>query len=153
MDSVKLDIFIHMETGLILKKLENSMFKLKSMMFDSFILSIFGIRPNWNFTVVLTGDFNDIVSSEEKKCQVSVSTKCDIFIDNINTCDIWVVLGAVSADFTWLGPLFNGRYRIFERLDRALCNDYWRLGFADAMVREFCCFERLDRALCKNANS
>jgi len=89
---------------------------------------------------------------KRKKYWVGVSIKCDIFIDNINTCDLGC-LGAVSANFTCLGPLFNGRYRIFERLDHALCNDDWRLGFADAMVKVFHRFERLDRALCNDANS
>jgi hypothetical protein len=44
-------------------------------------------------------------------------------------------VGAVGSRFTWRGPLYNGHMRIFERLDRALCNDEWRLMFPNAVVK------------------
>jgi hypothetical protein len=46
-----------------------------------------------------------------------------------------VDLGAVGPRFTWRGPLHHGGQRIYERLDRALCNDMWRLRFPDGYVR------------------
>jgi hypothetical protein len=33
------------------------------------------------------------------------------------------------------GPKFQGGDRIFERLDRALSNDAWRMGFPNAVVK------------------
>jgi hypothetical protein len=43
--------------------------------------------------------------------------------------------GAIGPKFTWRGPTFRDGERIFERLDRALSNDEWRLGFPNAIVK------------------
>ncbi|GAU34270.1 hypothetical protein TSUD_321160 [Trifolium subterraneum] len=37
--------------------------------------------------------------------------------------------------FTWRGPVYHGGQRIYERLDRALCNSNWRLMFPDGFVK------------------
>jgi hypothetical protein len=84
---------------------------------------------------MMAGDFNDITSQEEKKGGAPVpSRRCNNFLDNINDCKL-MDLGAVGSKFTWRGPLVNGHERIFERLDRAMSNDEWRLMFPEAIVK------------------
>ncbi|PNX94787.1 hypothetical protein L195_g017967 [Trifolium pratense] len=84
---------------------------------------------------MLAGDFNDITSQEEKKGGAPVSVRrCNNFLDNINKCNL-IDLGAVGSKFTWRGPLVNEHDRIFERLDRAMSNDEWRIMFPEAIVK------------------
>ncbi|PNX88081.1 hypothetical protein L195_g044181, partial [Trifolium pratense] len=66
-----------------------------------------GMNESW----LVAGDFNDIAWSTEKKG------------------------GADGPKFTWRGPLYHGGQRIYERLDRALGNDKWRLEFPDGLVK------------------
>jgi hypothetical protein len=83
---------------------------------------------------MLAGDFNDIASIHEKKGGVTASRrKCTKFVDRINKCQL-MDLGATGSKYTWRGPLYAGT-RIFERLDRALSNDSWRLSFPGAFVK------------------
>lgn len=84
---------------------------------------------------LLTGDFNDIVSQQEKKRGAPVSLRrCQIFKDRINNCNL-MDLGALGPQFTRKGPLFNGYQRIFERLDRAFSNNSGRLQFPNVIVK------------------
>ncbi|KAK2427531.1 hypothetical protein QL285_026105 [Trifolium repens] len=84
---------------------------------------------------MLAGDFNEIVYPSEKKGGLNASSKkCCKFINRINSCNL-LDLGFVGSKFTWRGPIFHGGMRIFERLDRALCNDIWRLEFPEAFVK------------------
>lgn len=84
---------------------------------------------------LLAGDFNDIASASEKKGGgVIPYAKIAKFVENINKCQL-MDLGTVGTKFTWKGPLFHNGCHIFKRLDRALCNDGWRLRFPDAYVR------------------
>ncbi|RZB83991.1 hypothetical protein D0Y65_032446 [Glycine soja] len=81
------------------------------------------------------GDFNDIVSQQEKKRGAPVSLRrCQIFKDRINNCNL-MDLGALGPQFTRKGPLFNGYQRIFERLDRAFSNNSGRLQFPNVIVK------------------
>jgi hypothetical protein len=89
------------------------------------------ISDSW----MIAGDFNDIVSQDEKKGGAPVSARrCNNFVDNINACKL-IDMGSVGTKFTWRGPLINGHDRIFERLDRAMCNDEWRIMFPEAIVK------------------
>jgi exonuclease III len=84
---------------------------------------------------MIAGDFNDITSQAEKQGGAPVSLRrCNNFLDNINDCKL-IDLGAVGSKFTWRGPLVIGHERIFERLDRAMSNDEWRLMFPEAIVK------------------
>ncbi|MCH80961.1 hypothetical protein A2U01_0001739, partial [Trifolium medium] len=83
----------------------------------------------------LSGDFNDITSMEEKKGGVSASIRrCNKFRERISACNL-LDLGAMGPKFTWRGPIYHGGQRIYERLDRALCNEKWRLSFPDGYVK------------------
>lgn len=56
------------------------------------------------------------------------------FVDRINSCQL-LDLGAGGPRFTWRGGRYNGGERMFKRLDRALGNDAWRLGFPNAIIK------------------
>jgi hypothetical protein len=84
---------------------------------------------------MMAGDFNDIATQDEKKGGAPVSIRrCNNFLDNINDCNL-VDLGAIGTKFTWRGAQVSGHDRIFERLDRALSNDEWRIMFPEAIVK------------------
>lgn len=84
---------------------------------------------------MLAGDFNDIACAAEKKGGATVCMrKCNRFVERINACKL-LDLSGVGSKFTWRGPIYHGGGCIFERLDRALCNDCWRLEFPNAFVR------------------
>ncbi|XP_045810455.1 uncharacterized protein LOC123904892 [Trifolium pratense] len=84
---------------------------------------------------LLAGDFNDIANPSEKKGGLPAQQrKCDKFVDRINDCNL-IDCGATGPKFTWRGPVFQNKDRIFERLDRAFSNDEWRLGFPNAVVK------------------
>ncbi|MCH86446.1 hypothetical protein A2U01_0007303, partial [Trifolium medium] len=84
---------------------------------------------------MIAGDFNDIVCANEKKNGAPVSLRrCNNFRERINACNL-MDLGSVGAKFTWRGPIYHGGQRIYERLDRALSNDKWRIQFPDGFVK------------------
>jgi hypothetical protein len=65
---------------------------------------------------------------------VASTRKCSIFRDRINVCKL-IDIGAMGAKFTWRGPIYNGGQRIYEHLDRAMCNSKWSLSFPDGFVK------------------
>jgi hypothetical protein len=84
---------------------------------------------------MLAGDFNDIACPSEKKGGVrALVRRCNTFVERMNACKL-IDLGFVGSKYTWRGPIFHGGGRIFERLDRALSNDSWRLEFPDAFIK------------------
>ncbi|XP_058775555.1 uncharacterized protein LOC131649818 [Vicia villosa] len=93
---------------------------------------------------LVAGDFNDIAYANEKKGGNRVSTcKCSIFRDNMEACNLYD-LGAMGPRFTWRGPIYQGGQRIFERLDRVISNERWRLLYTDAQVKVLTRFDFLD---------
>ncbi|MCH79376.1 endonuclease/exonuclease/phosphatase family protein [Trifolium medium] len=93
------------------------------------------IADSMNCPWLLAGDFNDIACAAGKKGGAPVSIRrCNLFKDRINACNL-LDLGAVGSKYTWRGPIYHGGQRIYERLDRALSNDMWRLLFPEAFVK------------------
>ncbi|GAU42748.1 hypothetical protein TSUD_77850 [Trifolium subterraneum] len=87
----------------------------------------------------MMGDFNEIAYPDEKKGGAPVDIrKCQNFNSWINDCNLLEVT-TVGTRFTWRGPKWNGRDRVFKKLDRILCNIDWRLkyheGFAKVLPR------------------
>ncbi|KAG8474224.1 hypothetical protein CXB51_033548 [Gossypium anomalum] len=68
------------------------------------------------------GDFNIILSSYEKIRGRVIGKRCALFSDFIDTLGLHD-LGFSGPNFTW------NRGRVFERLDRAICNNAWSLKF------------------------
>ncbi|MCH86424.1 hypothetical protein A2U01_0007281 [Trifolium medium] len=96
---------------------------------------LISIANNMNDAWLVAGDFNDIASIGEKKGGAAVSMrKCNKFQDRITACNL-LDLGAMGHKFTWRGPIYHGGQRIYERLDRALGNESWRLKFPDGCVK------------------
>ncbi|CAJ2658994.1 unnamed protein product [Trifolium pratense] len=88
---------------------------------------------------LVMGDFNEIAYPDEKKGGAPVDVKkCQIFNSWINDCNLLEVTTARTR-FTWRGPKWNGRDRVFKKLDRVLCNVDWRIkyheGFAKVLPR------------------
>jgi len=85
------------------------------------------------------GDFNEIASPGEKKGGMQADIrKCLQFNNWINECSLMEVT-TWGTKFTWRGPQWNGRDKVFKKLDRVLCNVSWRLryheGFAKVLSR------------------
>ncbi|XP_058780637.1 uncharacterized protein LOC131654707 [Vicia villosa] len=93
------------------------------------------IASNINLPWLLAEDFNDIAYASEKKGGAQASSrKCKLFRDKIEDCSL-MDLGACGPAYTWRGPIFHGGQIIYERLDRALSNESWRLDFHEATVK------------------
>jgi hypothetical protein len=75
---------------------------------------------------LLAGDFNDILQAVDKVGGVSLCrlTGLKKWFDANSMMD----LGFSGPTFTWTNR------RVFERIDRAICNEKWRSLFADANV-------------------
>lgn len=80
---------------------------------------------------VCVGDFNDIVSHNEKQggrfSMGSFSTSLLHFMDNMGFVD----LRFLGRTFTWCNGKF-GLASVWERLDRSIANVNWRTEFPNA---------------------
>ncbi|MCH97659.1 hypothetical protein A2U01_0018655, partial [Trifolium medium] len=93
------------------------------------------IADNMSDRWLVAGDFNDIKDKSEKKGGAPINhRKCALFKERINQCRL-IDLGSIGSRYTWRGPLYNGVDRIYERLDRAMSNDAWRISFPNAIVK------------------
>ena len=84
---------------------------------------------------LIVGDFNDITNRLERKCGGPIYFKCcnefSAWIDNHGFLD----MGWRCLKFTQRGTKIDGQERIFRRLDRAICNQEWRIIFSKAIVK------------------
>ncbi|WJX23885.1 hypothetical protein P8452_13067 [Trifolium repens] len=97
------------------------------------------IADTINIPWLMIGDFNEIAKLDEKKGGAPTDIrKCHNFNNWINDCKL-IEVTTVGTRFTWRGPKWNGRDRVFKKLDRVLCNVAWRLryheGFAKVLPR------------------
>ncbi|XP_058725773.1 uncharacterized protein LOC131597074 [Vicia villosa] len=84
---------------------------------------------------MVTGDFNDIDNVKDKKGGLPASVqRCHKMGERIGSCKISNI-EMRGTKFTWRGPIFHGGQRIYEKLDRALSNDEWKIQFPDAYVQ------------------
>lgn len=84
---------------------------------------------------VIMGDLNDILEAQEKKGGAPINArKCDLFRNRIDKC-LLMDVGSHGHRYTWKGPCTRGYFRVFERLDRALCNAGWRTLHGEAFVQ------------------
>ncbi|KAA3478521.1 reverse transcriptase [Gossypium australe] len=83
--------------------------------------------PQASLPWLILGDFNAILSPQDKKSDRSIGKRCKLygtFVDNCNLQD----LGYIGPSYTWQ------RGNTFERLDRALANDAWISAFPHPRV-------------------
>ncbi|XP_058774367.1 uncharacterized protein LOC131648642 [Vicia villosa] len=93
------------------------------------------ISNNMRNPWMLAGDFNDITYVSEKKGGVTPSlSRCKRLRDRMELCRVSDVESRRPI-FTWRGPIYRGGQRIYEKLDRALSNDEWRMRFPDSYVK------------------
>lgn len=76
---------------------------------------------------MIIGDFNAILSSNEKVKGLSPSKRCSHFGDFVNNTEL-DDLGFRGSLFTWY------RGNLFERHNRALGNKAWAMSFPNSMV-------------------
>ncbi|XP_031402735.1 uncharacterized protein LOC116212324 [Punica granatum] len=90
-----------------------------------------GITGPW----VVLGDFNTILDASEKKGGAPFNPiPAAHFQEALDNCGL-MDLESSGPRFTWHGPVQIGYERVFERLDRAVCNVEWRTTFTDCSVR------------------
>ncbi|XP_015970877.1 uncharacterized protein LOC107494332 [Arachis duranensis] len=83
---------------------------------------------------LMVGDFNAIANINEKKGGAPADRrKCLEFANWISDCNL-IDMEAKGSKFTWRGAVRDNRDRVFERLDRGLCNSDWRIQFPEAYV-------------------
>lgn len=105
--------------------------ELKKNMWDHLIGIVENIGQPW----FVAEDLNGIASVEDKKGGAPASIrKINFFKDHVAACNL-MDLGSHGPKYTWGGPIYHGSQRIYEKLDRALCNEDWRLNFPDASVK------------------
>ncbi|XP_057746261.1 uncharacterized protein LOC130965520 [Arachis stenosperma] len=79
-------------------------------------------------------DFNDISDISEKKGRAPPNlAQIRRFRDWMDSCGL-MDLGFQGTRFTWRGPIWQGKERVFKRLDRAISNLDWRICFYEACV-------------------
>ncbi|GAU49878.1 hypothetical protein TSUD_408170 [Trifolium subterraneum] len=84
---------------------------------------------------LMMGDFNEIAYPDEKKGGAPANVKkYQIFNNWINDCNLLEVTTA-GTRFTWRGPKWNGRDKVFKKLDRVLCNVDWRIKYHDGIAK------------------
>ena len=86
-----------------------------------------------NLPWVMVGDFNDILSCDEKwGGNKPVASRIREFRDCLNACSM-LDMGFSSPKYTWSNCHYFSSL-IMERLDRVVANFDWRLLFPDASV-------------------
>ncbi|OMO85295.1 reverse transcriptase [Corchorus capsularis] len=82
---------------------------------------------------LITGDFNDIINSHDKRGGAPMSlSRTRAFLNCLNYCNV-TDLGFKGPRFTWSNNR-NLSQLIQERIDMAFANPDWRLMFSDAYV-------------------
>ncbi|XP_058762932.1 uncharacterized protein LOC131636306 [Vicia villosa] len=90
---------------------------------------------NNNMPWIVAGDFNDIADAGEKKGGAAIShRRCASFRKNMEDCKLYD-MGSSGPKFTWRGGIYHGGHRIYERLDRAIGNEEWKLLFPDSFIK------------------
>ncbi|KAK4258510.1 hypothetical protein QN277_004952 [Acacia crassicarpa] len=85
---------------------------------------------------VVYGDFNDILSSQERIGGVRCNhRRINWFNNQVRGCGL-SDLGSLGPRFTWRGPLLRGCDRLYERLDRALGNNLFLAQVENYVVKE-----------------
>lgn len=76
-----------------------------------------------------------LLVATKKKGGVMVSMRmCTTFRGRINECNL-LDLGFVKPKYTWRWHVYHGGQRIYEKLNRAISNEIWRLKLRDAYVK------------------
>ncbi|KAA3473212.1 LINE-1 reverse transcriptase isogeny [Gossypium australe] len=83
--------------------------------------------PHDSLLCLIMGDFNVILSPEDKKSIYAIGKRCNIFGNFVDSCNL-EDLGFIGPSFTWQ------KVCTIERLDRALDNDSWISAFPQCII-------------------
>ncbi|XP_028799172.1 uncharacterized protein LOC114754555 [Neltuma alba] len=84
---------------------------------------------------IVMGDFNDILEATDRTGGARIChNRINWFQDRVSECGL-VDMGFKGPKFTWRGPLRPGCSRLYERLDRALCNSNFLTTFPDSFLK------------------
>ncbi|XP_057432535.1 uncharacterized protein LOC130725310 [Lotus japonicus] len=86
------------------------------------------VQGPWAFL----GDFNDVSSATEVRGGAFSPARAQAFVENYEACGL-LDLGAFRLSFTWYRHA-QGRRPLHRRLDRALANLDWRIGFPQGSI-------------------
>ncbi|XP_058751892.1 uncharacterized protein LOC131624996 [Vicia villosa] len=96
---------------------------------------LINLAANINEPWMLAGDFNDLADPSDKKGGAPISVRrCKNFLNRVNMCKLNELVSH-GPKFTWKGPVYHGGQDIYEKLDRVMSNDLWRLNFPDVFVK------------------
>ena len=88
---------------------------------------------------MVIGNFNDESDPINKKGSALFNwVKAQLFNQKINQCNL-LEMEAQGSRFTWKGAQIGSYPRVFEKLDRALCNIEWRVRFGNTFVQNLPC--------------
>ncbi|XP_058726904.1 uncharacterized protein LOC131598305 [Vicia villosa] len=101
----------------------------KKLMLEEFYEVAHLVKGGW----LLGGDFKDL--RQRKKGGLIMSTyECRMFIEKINAYNL-IDVSAIGYKYTWIRPMLHRAVEVYERLDRVLCNEDWRILFPNAHVK------------------
>ncbi|KAJ8771638.1 hypothetical protein K2173_026815 [Erythroxylum novogranatense] len=83
-----------------------------------------------NLPWLVIGDFNDVLSREEKQGGCFYANRAAKFSEHLQGCQL-VDLGFVGQKFTWVR---RSSPRIVEHLDRAIATVEWRILFPEVVI-------------------
>ncbi|KAK9939297.1 hypothetical protein M0R45_015996 [Rubus argutus] len=95
--------------------------------------SISHLSTNHSCPWICSGDFNEILDSNEKEGGVSLSWNRPHYLQNFMNCNDLVDIGFCGQKYTWENRRETNDL-IRERLDRALVNCHWFTSWLDSSV-------------------
>ncbi|XP_028762745.1 uncharacterized protein LOC114721099 [Neltuma alba] len=97
--------------------------------------NLFNLSQSISNAWVVFGDFNDILAASDRIGGAQIPyNRIDWFQSRIRDCGL-VDMGFKGPKFTWRGPRLNGLRRLYERLDRALCNSEFLSSLSDCYLK------------------
>ncbi|XP_029150754.1 uncharacterized protein [Arachis hypogaea] len=82
---------------------------------------------------LVTGDFNEILSSQEVKGGLYNANRSNYFSNVLDACNLFD-LATVGKKFTWFRRV-QGNREVAKKLDRACSNSSWRFMFPEAFTK------------------
>lgn len=65
---------------------------------------------------------------------IASHSKYGVFKNMVHLCNL-VDLDFIGHKFTWRGQVYHRGSRVYERLDKGLCNEVWRMQLPNALVK------------------
>lgn len=80
--------------------------------------------------------FNDVACTSEQKGGASPDVqRCRRFSSCIHNNCGWMEVNTIGSNYTWRGPKWDGRDRVFKKIDRILCKIEWCIHYHKAFAK------------------